>query len=148
MFLPQRHARTCRCSFFLAIFIKKNGEKTKKLLTKTHFRAILSFACEVAHRIFHMRVWRNLSDTPRVRAQAKQSRAVELMHASASESKADAASRTAPRREGKVGCKNFICGFGGIGRRVRFRFLWSQGCEGSSPLTRTKAFKPEPFTNW
>ena len=60
------------------------------------------------------------------------------MHASASESLADAASRIAPRREIKVGCKNFICGFGGIGRRVRFRFLWSQGCEGSSPLTRTK----------
>ena len=32
----------------------------------------------------------------------------------------------------------FICGCGGIGRRVRFRFLWSQGCAGSSPVTRTK----------
>ena len=31
-----------------------------------------------------------------------------------------------------------MCGHGGIGRRVRFRFLWSQGCAGSSPVVRTK----------
>ena len=43
-----------------------------------------------------------------------------------------------------VGCNaisltsNLICGYGGIGRRVRFRFLWSQGCAGSSPVTRTR----------
>ncbi len=30
-----------------------------------------------------------------------------------------------------------LCGRGGIGRRVRFRFLWSQGCAGSSPVART-----------
>ena len=29
-------------------------------------------------------------------------------------------------------------GRGGIGRRVRFRFLWSQDCAGSSPVVRTK----------
>ena len=40
------------------------------------------------------------------------------------------------------GCNsNLICGCGGIGRRVRFRFLWSQGCAGSSPVTRTKKGK-------
>ena len=31
------------------------------------------------------------------------------------------------------------CGHGGIGRRVRFRFLWSKGCAGSSPVVRTIA---------
>ena len=30
-------------------------------------------------------------------------------------------------------------GYGGIGRRVRFRFLWGQLREGSSPFTRTMA---------
>ncbi len=33
---------------------------------------------------------------------------------------------------------NKLCGYGGIGRRVRFRFLWSKGCAGSSPVIRTK----------
>lgn len=32
---------------------------------------------------------------------------------------------------------NSLSGHGGIGRRVRFRFLWSQGCAGSSPVART-----------
>ena len=31
----------------------------------------------------------------------------------------------------------FIRGYGGIGRRARFRFLWRQLCTGSSPATRT-----------
>ena len=36
-----------------------------------------------------------------------------------------------------------LCGHGGIGRRVRFRFLWSQGCAGSSPVVRTKKRQSE-----
>ena len=36
-----------------------------------------------------------------------------------------------------------MCGHGGIGRRVRFRFLWSQGCAGSSPVVRTKKRQSE-----
>ena len=49
---------------------------------------------------------------------------------------------------------NSLSGHGGIGRRVRFRFLWSQGCAGSSPVVRTKANKNEPnnsvrfFISW
>ena len=38
---------------------------------------------------------------------------------------------------------NSLCGHGGIGRRVRFRFLWSQGCAGSSPVVRTKKRQSE-----
>lgn len=41
---------------------------------------------------------------------------------------------------------NSLCGHGGIGRRVRFRFLWSQGCAGSSPVARTKRDPVEPVT--
>ena len=33
------------------------------------------------------------------------------------------------------------CGHGGIGRRVRFRFLWSKGCAGSSPVVRTMRWR-------
>ncbi len=47
--------------------------------------------------------------------------------------------------EPKQKTSNFICGCGGIGRRVRFRFLWSQGCAGSSPVTRTKNPKAKAF---
>ena len=36
-----------------------------------------------------------------------------------------------------------MCGCGGIGRRVRFRFLWSQGCAGSSPVIRTRTARCE-----
>ena len=36
------------------------------------------------------------------------------------------------------GHRRFLCGCGGIGRRVRFRFLCRQRCAGSSPVTRTK----------
>ena len=32
---------------------------------------------------------------------------------------------------------NVARGYGGIGRRVRFRFLWPQGRAGSSPVIRT-----------
>lgn len=32
---------------------------------------------------------------------------------------------------------NIACGYGGIGRRVRFRFLWPQGRAGSNPVIRT-----------
>ena len=39
---------------------------------------------------------------------------------------------------------NSLSGHGGIGRRVRFRFLWSQGCAGSSPVARTKTIKTNP----
>ena len=35
-------------------------------------------------------------------------------------------------------------GYGGIGRRVRFRFLWPQGRAGSTPVTRTRRRKNEP----
>ena len=35
------------------------------------------------------------------------------------------------------GKRNAMCGCGGIGRRVRFRFLWSKGRAGSSPVIRT-----------
>lgn len=41
-----------------------------------------------------------------------------------------------PRRV-KFRGQNLICGYGGIGRRARFRFLWRQLCTGSSPATRT-----------
>ena len=39
------------------------------------------------------------------------------------------------------------CGYGGIGRRARFRFQWQQYCAGSSPVIRTKRYKSEPCTN-
>ena len=42
-----------------------------------------------------------------------------------------------PRRV-KIRGYHTVCGCGGIGRRARFRFLWGQLREGSSPFTRTK----------
>ena len=42
-----------------------------------------------------------------------------------------------PRRV-KIRGDHTVCGCGGIGRRARFRFLWGQLREGSSPFTRTK----------
>ena len=42
------------------------------------------------------------------------------------------------KSEGKIFPERQTSGCGGTGRRVRFRFLWPQGCTGSSPATRTK----------
>ena len=36
-----------------------------------------------------------------------------------------------------VNRRHNLCGYGGIGRRARFRFQWGQLREGSSPFTRT-----------